>query len=405
MSDDDAAAAALRRLLATDSPPSEWFEPEFLRRYPIRRVEQTLGMFLDRHGALVDVEPDGERWHAVYEHGGEPVVARVTPDGLIAGLGIGSDAVARAESGPLPYREWPRSTIARRIALGMAVPTLAPPALAAAAWTVGSSVHWIEIACLAALVCADAWFVAPWHVLSRAIREPVVGGSVVAVAASAVRLPGLPGGGFEWWLAVAGIAIAAVVLRPWATGRRRRSSESPLELRFPLAPGTYDVAQGGPAPLNQHAVSEAQRAALDIVALGRLGARCAPPAIYPDRLDRYVVFDRPVVAPCDGVVVDAVDGVPDLRPPLRTPDRGRGNYVAIEAHGAVVVLAHLRLGTVLPAEGDRIAAGQPIGRVGNSGSSTEPHLHIHAERNGVAVPLVFPAVRRRPLRRNDVVRI
>ena len=226
------------------------------------------------------------------------------------------------------------------------------------------------------------------------------------VAASTVRLPGLPGGGFQWWLAAAGIGVVAVVLRPWAAGARgRRSSARPLELRFPLGPGTYDVAQGGPAPLNQHAVSEAQRAALDIVALGRLGARCAPPAIYPGRLERYVVFDCPVVAPCDGVVVETVDGVPDLEPPLRTPDAPRGNYVAIEADGALVVLAHLRRGTVLPAEGDRVAAGQAIGRVGNSGSSTEPHLHLHAERDGVAVPLVFPAVRRRPLRRNDVVRV
>jgi len=330
----------------------------------------------------------------------------VTADGLIAGLGIGSDAVERAEIGPLRYREWPRSTIARRIALGMAVPAVVPPGLAIAAWTADSSVRWIEIACLATLVCADSWLVAPWQLLSRWLRGPLVGGSAVAVAASAVRLPDLPGGRFQWWLVAVGVGVAAVVLRPWAaTAWGHRPAWPPLELRFPLGPGTYDVAQGGSAPLNRHAVSEAQCAALDIVALGRLGGRCAPPAIYPGALERYVVFDRPVVAPCNGVVVEAVDGQPDLEPPLRTPDRPRGNYVAIEAEGAIVVLAHLRLGTVLPSEGDRIAAGQELGRVGNSGSSTEPHLHLHAERDGVAVPLVFPAVRGRPLRRNDVVRL
>jgi len=40
--------------------------------------------------------------------------------------------------------------------------------------------------------------------------------------------------------------------------------------------------------------------------------------------------------------------------------------------------------SVAVAPGDRVREGQQIGRVGNSGYSTEPHLHIHAQHGGGA---------------------
>jgi murein DD-endopeptidase MepM/ murein hydrolase activator NlpD len=48
-----------------------------------------------------------------------------------------------------------------------------------------------------------------------------------------------------------------------------------------------------------------------------------------------------------------------------------------------------------------VKEGQRIGRVGNSGNTSEPHLHIHAERDGAGVPLRFDG--RFPVR-NDLVR-
>jgi murein DD-endopeptidase MepM/ murein hydrolase activator NlpD len=57
-----------------------------------------------------------------------------------------------------------------------------------------------------------------------------------------------------------------------------------------------------------------------------------------------------------------------------------------------VVLAHLRLGTVSVTAGDVVRVGQLLGEVGNSGRSTEPHLHIHAERDGTGLDLQFIGV-------------
>jgi Peptidase family M23 len=399
VSDADAEQRALRRVLAADAPPEEWFEPAFLQRYPYRVVRQTVQSFLERHGPLVDVEREDGRWLAVYEHGREPVVARVTEGGLIAGLGIGAAAVGSA--GAKAPR---RSVAARRIAFAVLAALLVPPALAVAAWTAGGRVDWAIVTGLAVVTAGGAWYTAPWHVPSRLLRTPVAGGSALAAVVSAVRLPDLPTGGVPWLPAFA--LGVVVVLGGISLGLTRSSPEPPLELAlFPLGAGTYDVVQGGRPEVNQHARNDAQRAALDVVALGPLGTRCVPPSLYPASLERYAIFDRPVHAPCAGSIAEAAGDVPDLEPPLATPDRAPGNYVAIETDGVVVVLAHLRRGSVLVTAGDRVVAGQALGRVGNSGSTTEPHLHVHAERDGRAVPIVFAAVRKRPLRRNDVVRV
>lgn len=47
-----------------------------------------------------------------------------------------------------------------------------------------------------------------------------------------------------------------------------------------------------------------------------------------------------------------------------------------------VVLAHMTEGSVAVGEGQEVEEGQFLGRVGNSGNTSEPHLHIHAVRTG-----------------------
>ena len=61
----------------------------------------------------------------------------------------------------------------------------------------------------------------------------------------------------------------------------------------------------------------------------------------------------------------------DIRPNV-------GNYVMIQSEtGEIVFLAHMRSGSVKVVVGQRVAVGQIIGEVGNSGNTTAPHLHIN----------------------------
>ncbi len=111
--------------------------------------------------------------------------------------------------------------------------------------------------------------------------------------------------------------------------------------------------------------------------------------------ERFVGFGRPILAPADGIVVAAHDGEPDhearrsqlsLVPyALGQASRLRagvpaiaGNHVVIAlADGAgFVALVHLRSGSVRVVAGDGVRVGQPLAQCGNSGNSTQPHVHL-----------------------------
>lgn len=106
---------------------------------------------------------------------------------------------------------------------------------------------------------------------------------------------------------------------------------------------------------------------------------------------------QPVYSPCDGEVVEAHDGWPDImelnslrdsynlvfHPPRINPDDMRsvaGNHVIIRSERFSVLLAHLRNGSVKVAEGRHLKTGDLIGEVGNSGNTTGPHLHFQLMR-------------------------
>lgn len=164
-----------------------------------------------------------------------------------------------------------------------------------------------------------------------------------------------------------------------------------VDLGFPLREGRFLVLHGGSTPAsNIHHPDPRQRYAVDFVKLGRFGMHAR--GIAPDDPARHHVFGAQVVAPCDGAVVRAVDGQPDGGPATTTPGPQPdplGNQIVLRCGDVDVTLAHLQLGSVTARQGARVARGAPLARAGHSGASPEPHLHIHAERNGAAVPLTL----------------
>ena len=96
-------------------------------------------------------------------------------------------------------------------------------------------------------------------------------------------------------------------------------------------------------------------------------------------LDDYAVWDAPVVAPVAGTVVELVGDAPD-NPPGTMPAAGLSapeNLVGLRVAGALhVYVLHLRAGSPVPTLGAVVAVGDPLGRVGNSGTTLEPHLHL-----------------------------
>ena len=176
-----------------------------------------------------------------------------------------------------------------------------------------------------------------------------------------------------------------------AAGRRPQN-----RLRLPLL-GTWWVFWGGPDERrNYHVVSPDQRHAYDLVRWRRGATHRAGGA----RNAHYYAWNRRAVAPAAGVVVAARDGVRDNRPGVERENAAdpAGNHVLLDlGRGEYALLAHLRRGTVRPEVGDRVRAGRPIGRVGNSGNSSEPHLHFHLQDSprvleGTGLPVTFRRV-------------
>jgi murein DD-endopeptidase MepM/ murein hydrolase activator NlpD len=82
------------------------------------------------------------------------------------------------------------------------------------------------------------------------------------------------------------------------------------------------------------------------------------------------------------------DGVEERLPPQMDRQHMAGNHVILKCGGAWILLGHLQKGSVRVHPGERLEQGEFIGRVGNTGNTGEPHLHIHAQRPGnVDAPL------------------
>jgi len=181
------------------------------------------------------------------------------------------------------------------------------------------------------------------------------------------------------------------------------TQQQAIELAFPLKNGSYYVAHGGShTQLNYHNAYEPQQFALDIVKLNSFGARAN--GFYPTELHKYAIYGDMLYSPCDGQVLEARSHLPDSPPPERDPKHPEGNYVAISCDHdpeAVVYIAHMQQDSIKVKKGDHIKQFDPIGLVGNSGNTSEPHLHIHVEKEGIGIPITF---RNKFLTRNDLVR-
>jgi hypothetical protein len=240
---------------------------------------------------------------------------------------------------------------------------------------------------------AGLWLLVPWYVPHILM--------VLSISLAARTLPGAfrlwhPPENRRQWLALASRAGATVigVATLWvAMHGRTPPSGTPVDLVFPLRSGHYYIANGGSTDLvNAHLkllTGERFRPyrgasyGLDILGLNTLGNRAS--GLTPRDPAQYAIFGDAIYAPCEGVVVRAEDGLPDLAPPTVDREHMAGNFVLLEC-GDVgefhVLLAHMRDGSVAVHPGDYVTTDSKLGNVGNSGNSDEPHLHVHAQRPG-----------------------
>jgi hypothetical protein len=129
-------------------------------------------------------------------------------------------------------------------------------------------------------------------------------------------------------------------------------------------------------------------------ATGRTAPITVDALVRPQPPERFPGFGRPVLAPVEGVIAAAHDaeadhaayrGVPSIAYALTQRRRAEagwvalaGNHVLIDSEGVLVAVCHLQQGSVKVRPGQRVRIGDVLARCGNSGNSTEPHVHVQA---------------------------
>lgn len=128
---------------------------------------------------------------------------------------------------------------------------------------------------------------------------------------------------------------------------------------------------------NYHIDNRAQRYAFDFVITDEKGSTHKGDGTSNED---YYCFGKKILAPCDAEVVLAVTGVKDNKPGVMNPYFPTGNTLILKTeYDEYIVLAHFKQGSVKVKQGDSVKQGDLLGLCGNSGNSSEAHLHFHIQ--------------------------
>ena len=169
--------------------------------------------------------------------------------------------------------------------------------------------------------------------------------------------------------------IAGLLFKPYTEAKEIIRNTTKMQVPFK---GEWSVTWGGDTKeLNYHVESVAQKNAFDILIRDNTGATHKGDG---QRNEDYYAFGKELFSPCDGEVVLVVDGVKDNVPGTLNPVYVPGNTVIIKTNlGEFVFIAHFKQHTILVKQGQKVKAGDLLGLCGNSGNSSEPHLHFHLQ--------------------------
>ena len=162
--------------------------------------------------------------------------------------------------------------------------------------------------------------------------------------------------------------------QPAASSYLEYETQATLQLPFD---GEWFVVWGGRSIAdNYHAIAGDQRFAYDILIVRDENTHTGNGSLN----EQYFCWGEPVLAPGNGTIVSVTTGLPDNPPGVMDADNPPGNHVWLDLGNAeFALLAHLQRESIAISEGDEVVAGDIIGRCGNSGNTTEPHIHFHIQ--------------------------
>jgi murein DD-endopeptidase MepM/ murein hydrolase activator NlpD len=171
--------------------------------------------------------------------------------------------------------------------------------------------------------------------------------------------------------------INGLFVKPYVEENLPKKERNTTKLQLPFKEEWTVFWGGDTKELNYHVEHIAQKNAFDIVITNEKGKSFRTDG---KTNEDYYAFGKELYAPCDGEIVLVVDGVKDNKPGEFNPVYVPGNTVIIKtANEEYLFFAHFKQHTIKVAEGQKVKQGQVLGLCGNSGNSSEPHLHFHIQ--------------------------
>lgn len=142
--------------------------------------------------------------------------------------------------------------------------------------------------------------------------------------------------------------------------------------------GAWTVFWGGDTrELNYHVQNKAQKNAFDIIIMDNAGKSYKTNG---NTNEDYYAFGKEILAPCDAKVVSVINGVKDNKPGQMNRTNITGNTVILKTvNNEYLLFAHFKYGSIKVKEGQTVKQRQVLGLCGNTGNSSEPHLHFHIQ--------------------------
>lgn len=171
--------------------------------------------------------------------------------------------------------------------------------------------------------------------------------------------------------------INGLFVKPFKEENLPKLERNKTELILPFKE-EWTVTWGGDTKeLNYHVESEAQKNAFDLVITDQQGKSFKTDG---KTNEDYYAFGKELIAPCDAEVVLMVDGVKDNIPGELNPIYVPGNTVILKTeNNEYLFFAHFKQNSIVVKQGQKVKQGELLGLCGNSGNSSEAHLHFHIQ--------------------------
>ncbi len=182
---------------------------------------------------------------------------------------------------------------------------------------------------------------------------------------------------------------SSLIFTPYPSTFDSRPSE--VSFHLPMDSIVQITWGGATEEVNYHVIDPGQRWAYDILMMKDGKSYLGDSS----KLSSYYCYGKSLIAPAAGEIVETFNTEAETPVNGSNEDNPAGNYVIIKvAENQYLFACHMQPGSITVKPGESVKQGQKLGLVGNSGNSSEPHVHIHLQSTedldfGEGIPMPF----------------